>query len=133
MLKNLTISKKLYSGFAFMLLIIILISTIGIIKVNFIDKTLNEVVEINSVKQRYAINFRGSVHDRAIAIRDLVLSKDNQDLLFKNSLNDIRRLESFYIKSAKPLNKIFEEGLNVDEEEKIILSKIKQIEKKLFL
>ncbi|AXH10094.1 methyl-accepting chemotaxis protein [Malaciobacter halophilus] len=130
MLKNLTISKKLYSGFAFMLLIIILISTIGIIKVNFIDKTLNEVVEINSVKQRYAINFRGSVHDRAIAIRDLVLSKDNQDLLFKNSLNDIRRLESFYIKSAKPLNKIFEEGLNVDEEEKIILSKIKQIEKK---
>ncbi|WP_419776795.1 methyl-accepting chemotaxis protein [Malaciobacter marinus] len=129
MFKNITISKKLYTGFAFMLLIIILISTIGIIKVKFIDETLNEVVEINSVKQRYAINFRGSVHDRAIAIRDLVLAQNSQDLLFKKSLDDIKRLEKFYIKSAKPLDKIFQEGLNVDSEEKIILSKIKNIEK----
>ncbi|PHO13731.1 methyl-accepting chemotaxis protein [Malaciobacter marinus] len=129
MFKNITISKKLYTGFAFMLLIIILISTIGIIKVKFIDETLNEVVEINSVKQRYAINFRGSVHDRAIAIRDLVLAQNSQDLLFKKSLDDIKRLEKFYIKSAKPLDKIFQEGLNVDSEEKIILSKIKDIEK----
>ena len=129
MFRNITISKKLYTGFAFMLLIIILISTIGIIKVKFIDETLNEVVEINSVKQRYAINFRGSVHDRAIAIRDLVLAQNSQDLLFKKSLDDIKRLEKFYIKSAKPLDKIFQEGLNVDSEEKIILSKIKDIEK----
>jgi methyl-accepting chemotaxis protein len=129
MLKDITISKKLYTGFAFMLLIIILISSIGIIKVKFIDETLNEVVEVNSVKQRYAINFRGSVHDRAIAIRDLVLAQNSQDLLFKKSLEDIKRLEKFYIKSAKPLDKIFQEGLNVDSEEKIILSKIKNIEK----
>jgi len=129
MFKDITISKKLYTGFAFMLLIIILISSIGIIKVKFIDETLNEVVEVNSVKQRYAINFRGSVHDRAIAIRDLVLAQNSQDLLFKKSLEDIKRLEKFYIKSAKPLDKIFQEGLNVDSEEKIILSKIKNIEK----
>jgi methyl-accepting chemotaxis protein len=129
MFKDITISKKLYTGFAFMLLIIILISSIGIIKVKFIDETLNEVVEVNSVKQRYAINFRGSVHDRAIAIRDLVLAQNSQDLLFEKSLEDIKRLEKFYIKSAKPLDKIFQEGLNVDSEEKIILSKIKNIEK----
>ncbi len=29
--------------------------------------------DVNSVKQRFAINYRGSVHDRAIAIRDVTL------------------------------------------------------------
>ena len=124
-----TIAKRLYSGFAVMILIIISITTIGIFKVNFIDNTLNEIVEVNSVKQRYAINFRGSVHDRAIAIRDLVLAKDKEDSLFQKSVKDIKRLETFYTKSAEPLDMIFKDGLNVDATEKEILSKIKTIEK----
>jgi len=124
-----TIAKRLYSGFSVMILIIISITTIGIFKVNFINDTLNEIVEINSVKQRYAINFRGSVHDRAIAIRDLVLAKDKNDTLFTKSVDDIKKLEAFYIKSAKPLDMIFSDGLNIDEKEKEILSKIKNIEK----
>ncbi|RDX34580.1 methyl-accepting chemotaxis protein, partial [Arcobacter sp. HD9-500m-PIT-SAG03] len=129
MLKNMTISKKLYSGFALMLLIIIFITTIGIFKVNIINDTLKIIVEVNSVKQRYAINFRGSVHDRAIAIRDLVLAKNTKDELFNNSVKDIKNLELFYIKSAKSLDEIFNEALNVDEKEKEILIKIKTIEK----
>ena len=83
-----TISKRLYSGFAVMIMVIIFITAIGIFKVNFINDTLNEIVEVNSVKQRYAINFRGSVHDRAIAIRDLVLASDKDDALFKKSVKD---------------------------------------------
>ena len=110
MLKNLTISKKLYLGFFIMIAIIITITIIGIIKVNFIDNTLNQIVEVNSVKQRYAINFRGSVHDRAIAIRDLVLAKNKDDELFKTSYANIKRLEAYYIESAKPLKEIFEKG-----------------------
>lgn len=32
------------------------------------------------MKQRYAINFRGSVHDRAIAVRDVVLARTDAEL-----------------------------------------------------
>ncbi len=130
MFKNMTISKKLYSGFTLMIAIIIFITTIGIFKVNFINDTLNVIVEVNSVKQRYAINFRGSVHDRAIAIRDIVLSDNKDDILFKKSRDDIKRLEAFYVESAKPMDMIFKDNLNVDEKEKEILSKIKDIESK---
>ncbi|RXJ82285.1 methyl-accepting chemotaxis protein [Arcobacter sp. F2176] len=130
MFKNMTISKKLYSGFLFMIAIIIIITIIGIFKVNFIDNTLNQIVEVNSVKQRYAINFRGSVHDRAIAIRDLVLAKNKDDELFKTSHANIKRLQAYYIESAKPLKKIFDEGLNVDDKEKEILKKINETEAK---
>jgi len=130
MFNNVSISKKLYSGFAVMIFIIIAITYVGIMKVNSIDTILNKVVEVNSVKQRYAINFRGSVHDRAIAIRDIVLAKDKDDQLFINSFNDIKKLESFYVKSAQPLDMIFEKGVDVDQKEKMILQKIKDIEKK---
>ncbi|MGB5920211.1 methyl-accepting chemotaxis protein [Arcobacter sp.] len=130
MFKNMTISKKLYSGFFIMIAIIIIITIISIFKVNFIDNTLNQIVEINSVKQRYAINFRGSVHDRAIAIRDLVLAKNKDDELFKTSHSNIKRLEAYYIKSAKPLKEIFDKGLNVDDKEKEILERINETEAK---
>jgi methyl-accepting chemotaxis protein len=125
-----TISKKLYSGFLVMIAIIIIITSIGIMKVNFIDETLNDIVEVNSVKQRYAINFRGSVHDRAIAIRDVVLATNKDDILFKKSLEDIEKLEKFYMESAKPLKEIFDKGLKIDEKEKEILGKINTIEAK---
>ena len=113
-----------------MIFILVIVTVIGINRVNFIDDTLNEIVEVNQVKQRYAINFRGSVHDRAIAIRDIVLSDGKNDELFKNSLEDIRRLEKFYIKSSKPMNKIFEKNKNVDQKEVEILNRINNIESK---
>jgi methyl-accepting chemotaxis protein len=130
MFQNMTISKKLYSGFLIMIAIIIIITSIGIMKVNYIDATLQDIVEVNSVKQRYAINFRGSVHDRAIAIRDLVLSTNKDDDLFKKSHENIKKLEDYYAKSAEPLKKIFQEGLNVDDKEKEILSRINNTEAK---
>ena len=71
-----SISQKLYSGFGLMIFLIIMLTIIGINRVSFIDNTLYDIVDVNSVKQRYAINFRGSVHDRAISIRDVVLSED---------------------------------------------------------
>ncbi|MFV7791375.1 methyl-accepting chemotaxis protein, partial [Aliarcobacter lanthieri] len=67
------ISQKLYLGFGLMIFLIILLTVIGINRVSIIDNTLKNDVELTSTKQRYAINFRGSVHDRAISIRDVVL------------------------------------------------------------
>ncbi|MDX9815144.1 MAG: methyl-accepting chemotaxis protein, partial [Sulfurimonadaceae bacterium] len=102
---------------------------IGINRVTFIDNTLHDIVDVNSVKQRYAINFRGSVHDRAISIRDVVLSEDKNSPLFKNSIEDIKKLEVFYADSAKPMDEIFSKKDNVEQKEREILNKIKDVEK----
>lgn len=130
MLKDMKISQKLYTGFGLMIFILIVVTIIGINRVNFIDDTLEEIVEVNSVKQRYAINFRGSVHDRAIAIRDIVLSKGKEDELFKKSLENIRTLEKFYVESAKPMQDIFSNKNSVDEKEIEIFNKINEVEAK---
>ena len=72
-------------GFGLILSLMIAISLIGNQRVGFIDRTLTDVGDGAAVKQRYAINFRGSVHDRAIAIRDAVLGGLHFDLPLPNT------------------------------------------------
>lgn len=125
-----SISSRLYSSFGLMILLIIILTVIGINRVSIMDNTLQNDVELTSTKQRYAINFRGSVHDRAISIRDVVLSEDNGSILYKDSILDIKRLEEFYTSSAKSMDEIFTNKSNFVEEELIILNKIKSVESK---
>ncbi|WP_418180355.1 methyl-accepting chemotaxis protein [Aliarcobacter lanthieri] len=122
------ISQKLYLGFGLMIFLIILLTVIGINRVSIIDNTLKNDVELTSTKQRYAINFRGSVHDRAISIRDVVLSDSKDSSLFKKSIEDIKKLEDFYSTSAQSMDKIFTNKDNFVEEELIILNKIRNVE-----
>ena len=70
------ISTRLYTGFGLVLLLLIIVTALGINRVQKIDAILTNISDVNNVKQRHAINFRGSVHDRAIALRDVVLAAD---------------------------------------------------------
>ncbi len=121
--ENLKVSTKLYLSFAIVIFLMIIISVIGINRVDFIDKSLSTMTDVNSLKQRYGINFRGSVHDRAIAIRDVILTNENDEL--KTFLNDIARLEKFYNESDAPLKQFIKQIGSVTKEE---LDMIKDID-----
>ena len=121
-----TVQTRLLIGFGAVIMMMIVITIVGINSVNAIDKSMTVITDINSVKQRYAINFRGSVHDRAIAIRDVVLLQENSEL--QRTLKDISRLEVFYNESRVPLDQLMVEGSSSSEEN--ILNLIKRIESK---
>jgi len=121
-----TVQTRLLIGFGAVIMMMIVITIVGINSVNAIDKSMTVITDINSVKQRYAINFRGSVHDRAIAIRDVVLLQENSEL--QRTLKDISRLEVFYNESRVPLDQLMIEGSSSSEEN--ILTLIKRIESK---
>lgn len=53
---------------------------------------------------RQAINFRGSIHDRSILIRDVVLAQDQEDL--RKTLAQIQKLEKDYEEAELILNDI---------------------------
>lgn len=127
MFGQLTVAKRLALGFGLILSLMIVTTLIGNNRVGFIDRVLTEVGEGAAVKQRYAINFRGSVHDRAIAIRDAVLVENDQDL--QRHLNDIERLKTFYRESATPMDRMFKNAGATDRE-KTLLADIKDIEQK---
>ncbi|MCK5866700.1 MAG: MCP four helix bundle domain-containing protein, partial [Marinobacter adhaerens] len=125
MFGHFTVAKRLALGFGLILSLVIAVSLIGNQRVGFIDRTLTDVGDGAAVKQRYAINFRGSVHDRAIAIRDAVLVENERDL--QTHLADIERLKAFYRDSAGPMDEMFrEEGAT--SREKQLLAAIKDIE-----
>ncbi|GGC91624.1 methyl-accepting chemotaxis protein [Halopseudomonas salina] len=125
MFRQLTIAQRLGMGFGVVLSLMIIIALVGINRVSVIDSTLTQVSDTDTVKQRYAINFRGSVHDRAIAIRDAVLAPDAQS--FNGFLQQIEQLNGFYQESAVAMDRLFAQG-NPNAEEQRLLTAIKQIE-----
>ncbi|MEM1072789.1 MAG: methyl-accepting chemotaxis protein, partial [Planctomycetota bacterium] len=76
--------------------IVLLLASLAIaaMRVNTMSNALAVINEVNSAKQRQAINFRGSVHDRAILIRDLVLYEDPASI--ETAIVEIEALEAAY-------------------------------------
>jgi len=125
MKKNLSLAARIGLGFAAIVSLLILITAIGIQRVWFIDATLEEVSENAAKVQRYAIDFRGSVHNRAIAIRDAVLVSNNRDM--NAHLAEVTRLERDYSKAAALMDKLYQRP-NVSAQELTLLRSIQAIE-----
>ncbi len=122
-----TISKKLYASFAALLASTIILTTVGMVQVNKISSALTLINDVNGVKERYAINFRGSTHDRSIAVRDVTLVPPAE---LPEVIAHIQHLEEAYSKSAIPMDALFAAGVNVTDEERSQLQKIKDAEQK---
>ena len=125
---SMTIGRRLALGFGGVFVLMALLSAMAISRVMTIDSTLNQINQVNNVKQRYAINFRGSVHDRAIALRDVVLAGSAEAAAPHHEL--IKKLADNYAKSAAPLDALFSVASTVSEEEKTALAGIKDSERK---
>jgi methyl-accepting chemotaxis protein len=120
---SLRISERLSLLLALTVIVLAALTAFSISQVGAISTTLVEINDVNSVKQRHAINFRGSVHDRAIAVRDVVLLDDAAGRAA--TLAEIERLRTFYDESAGPLAR-----MQVDGDEQAILQDIRGIEER---
>lgn len=60
------------AGYGVLVLIILGISILSINRISFIDRNLSEINNVNSAKQRVAIDYRGSVHNRSISVLSLI-------------------------------------------------------------
>lgn len=107
-MNRLGISARLYLSFALIIFIMLFIAVFSIAKVNFLDKTLTAATGENALISRQAINFRGSIHDRSILIRDVVLAQDQEDL--RKTLAQIQKLEKDYEEAELILNDIVAKG-----------------------
>ncbi len=123
--RNLKISSRLIIGFSLVLTMFVVLSFISISKVEAIKSDLTTINDVNSVKQRYAINFRGSVHDRAIALRDVTLVGVDE---IGTVTGNINRLTNLYDASASPLDAMM--TATGDDTERMILASIKATQAK---
>jgi methyl-accepting chemotaxis protein len=126
MLSRLPIGQRLAIAMGTALTLLVIVVTLAVMEVRSISNSLDVVNDINSVKQRYAINFRGSVHDRAISLRDVVLNGDIAAA--ERDVADIERLAADYDRSAGPLDAMMADPALRTAEEVRILGTIKAIE-----
>ncbi|MEE4804539.1 methyl-accepting chemotaxis protein [Pseudomonas alliivorans] len=121
------LATRIGLGFAAIVSLLVLITAVGMQRVGVIDSTLQDVSDNAAKIQRYAINFRGSVHNRAIAVRDAVLVNNDRDLAFH--LAEVASLEQAYTDSAQPMDQLIGQA-GVTRDEKELLRAIKEIEVK---
>jgi methyl-accepting chemotaxis protein len=123
---GLTIGKRLAIGFGSVLVLMAILAGLAIERVGQIDSILTQINDVNSVKQRYAINFRGSVHDRAIEVRDVALATTLETA--KRHIDVINKRNADYQQSAGPLDALFAQRSDILPEEKQALATIKEVE-----
>ncbi len=122
------VTARMTAGFSFLLILMIGLTFYSIRQVETIDRNLGIINDVNSVKQRYAINYRGSVHDRAIAIRDvtLVSSADERQTIVKL----IETLASTYSDNEKKMTSMVASPDGATAEERAILDEIATVQAK---
>lgn len=120
-----TLAQRIGLGFAMIIVLLMLLTGVGVQRVGLIDSALTKVSENAALKQRYAINFRGSVHDRAIALRDAVLVETIPEM--NNFLRKVDDLKKAYDDSSAPMDKVYLSA-GATEEERQLLAAIKDIE-----
>ena len=122
------VSTRLGFGFAFILALSTTLTGLSTFQVTYIKDTLSRINDVNNIKTRYAINFRGSVHDRAIVLRDIMLITDDQKIPVE--IEKIKKLTESYSDSAEKLDRLFASRDDITPEERNALAKIKDVEAK---
>ncbi|MEM6382576.1 MAG: methyl-accepting chemotaxis protein [Pseudomonadota bacterium] len=126
MFHNVNISTRVIAAFISLVAVTAIVAGYSVWKVEGLRSNLATVNERNSVMQRYAINFRGSVHDRAISVRDVVLAEDQAGV--DKALQEIQDLKAFYADSATSMDGMFGTLTDITDRERAILRSIQEIE-----
>jgi len=101
---RMTVSMRLGLGFGAIIALMLILVLVGVQRVSFIDQTLTRTVEVNGERMGHAIDMRGSVHDTAIELRDVVLSRNAEER--NQNLAEIRSLRQDYAAAVEPLGAI---------------------------
>ncbi|WP_404472894.1 methyl-accepting chemotaxis protein [Vreelandella venusta] len=100
------ISTRLTVGFSILLALLVLLTVAGVLQVNQVDRGLSEINDVNGAKQRFAVNMRGSVHDRAIVLRDIVITSGDGNLApLQEEITRLRRDYDTAISEMQALNR----------------------------
>lgn len=124
-LSTMTLRTRLYFNSGLIFLILLAVVAIAAFKVSDIEAALLANRDEHVAIQRFAINFRGSAHDRAIATRDMVLATSAEHRA--DEKRTIARLAQFYAQSAAPLEKLIIGAGDRDELQRLYTT-IKEIE-----
>ncbi len=105
MFTNVSVGMRLGGGFACVLALLLLVTTLGISNMGTIQGRLNDVAT-NSVESNLAMDMLRSTQDKAIAVRNLVIMTELVDMQPEDAR--LKKDSKVYIESEDKLTKVFE-------------------------
>ena len=124
-LSRFSIGTRIVATSALVLVLMGLMTFVSVREIDGVNADLGQINEVNSVLQRYAINFRGSAHDQAIAVRDVVILDDPAGR--RAAVAEIDRLQAFYLANERSMEQLVAR-VNATEHERQMLADIDRIE-----
>lgn len=126
--KPLTTGARLAIGYGAVILLMIALSVLATARAGQIEQMLFRIDDVSGIKLRYAFELRSSVHDRAIALRDVALAPDS--VAAAAPIARLKTLADAYARAASPLNALFHELPGILPAEREALAAIKEQERR---
>ncbi|MCC2954361.1 methyl-accepting chemotaxis protein [Massilia sp. IC2-477] len=123
-LNNLKVGTRLALGFALVLVLLIVVTAVGIMRMAQIQDRLDQVVSVNNVSTGLVIDMRNNVGDRVASLRVLTLMTDPADM--EPEMVKFKEQTKKYEEAQKKLSSLF--AAHASDKEKALLAQIKEFE-----
>ena len=120
---NLTIAKRLGLGFGLVSLFLLLVIALGLTSMRQIQDRMDEATKVNNVETRLAQTMDLTVTERALALRNLILLKEEKEIQIE--VARIAEQEKKYAAAQQKLGEMFTKLEGTSSEEKSLLEQIR--------
>ena len=120
---NLTIAKRLGLGFGLVALFLLLVIALGLTSMRQIQDRMDEATKVNNVETRLAQTMDLTVTERALALRNLILLKEEKEIQIE--VARIAEQEKKYAAAQQKLGEMFAKREGTSSEEKSLLEQIR--------
>ena len=121
--RNMTIAKRLGMGFGLVSVFLIVVIALGLVSMRQIQGRMDEIINVNGVETRLAQTMDLTVTERALAMRNLILLKEDKEIQIE--IKRIAEQEKKYATAQDKLAQMFGTLAETSAEEKQLLDQIK--------
>ena len=123
---KMNVRKSLALGFGLVLALLVAVTITGISRMSQIEDRLENVVNVDNVEGRLALDMRVLINDRTVALKNLSLLTDPADM--QPEIDRINDQTKRYNDAESKLDVLFKSDTGTSAEEKSLLAKIKEQE-----
>ena len=122
--RNMTIAKRLGMGFGLVSVFLIVVIALGLVSMRQIQGRMDEIINVNGVETRLAQTMDLTVTERALAMRNLILLKEDKEIQIE--IKRISEQEKKYATAQDKLGQMFGKLEETSTEEKQLLDQIQK-------
>jgi len=125
-MKNMKVSTRLMTGFGLLTALLLTLAGIAFYGLSQLNGQLDAIARVNNTETQLANQLRASIQDRAIAVRNLALLTDAQDMA--KEVERISKQEQIYAHAYTKLSNMFADEPGTTERERALVAALRQDE-----